>query len=435
MERKICIIGIWHQGAVAAACLADFGYEVIATDNDREKIEKLKIGKAPIYEPGLDDLIKKNLHSKKLKFSTDIAGSVKGNRYIFIMFDTKIDENDSTDLDEIFETFKEIAPNLENDSVIIVSSQVPIGTCDNLFEVIRQLNPKLKFNIAYIPENLRLGQAINLFLNPNLPIIGADNNETFERVKNVLSVIQNNWKCVSVRTAEMTKHALNAFLGTTITFGNELGNLCDELGVDGKQLAEVLRMEPRIGAKAMLLPGLGFSGGTIARDIQTLRAIGDKCGLQTTLLDSVWQANKNQNKIVIKKIRKIFGTLEGIRVTVLGLTYKPNTSTLRRSASLEIISDLIENGVYVKAYDPKANKEELACHKEFDFMENVYDAVKESNALVIITPWEEYKNLDFAKIKNLMIEPLIIDTNNLLDSKQLEEIGYNYIGTGRGKKL
>ena len=310
-------------------------------------------GKAPLFEPGLDELVQKGLRSGRLKFTADVANSVKGRRDALIMFDTPVDANDQSDLSEIFSTIAEIAPNLESDSVLYITAQVPVGTCDNIAAIIREKNPSLKFGIAYSPENLRLGQAIDRFLHPALPVIGADDARTLDRVEQLLAPLKVKWERVNLRTAEMAKHALNAFLATSVTFANELGNICDEVGADGKRLAEVLRLEERIGRKAMLFPGLGFSGGTLARDVQTLRGLGDKFGLDTLMLDGIWESNQMQNRLVIRKLKKVFGELENVPVTVLGLTYKPNTSTLRRSASLEIIYDMVAARMNVSAHDPE----------------------------------------------------------------------------------
>ena len=432
---KICVIGCWHQGVVGAACLSDLGYDVLGADHDGKRVASLNSGNAPLYEPGLDELLQKMVKSGTLKFTADVANSVKGRRDVLIMFDTPVDVNDQSDLSEIFSTAAEIAPYLENDSVLFVTAQVPVGTCDKIAAIIREKNPSLKFGIAYSPENLRLGQAIDRFIHPALPVIGADDSATLDRVEQLLAPLKVKWERVNLRTAEMAKHALNAFLATSVTFANELGNICDEVGADGRRLAEVLRLEERIGRKAMLFPGLGFSGGTLARDMQTLRGLGDKFGLDTLMLDGIWESNRIQNRLVIRKLKKVFGKLENISVTVLGLTYKPDTSTLRRSASLEIIGDMLEAKMKVSTHDPKADRAEVAGHKEFKFFEDAYDALKGAQAMVLITGWAEYKKLDFERVKKLMARSVIIDVNNMLDSDKLQGLGFTYLDIGRGRKV
>ena len=231
--KKICIIGLWHQGIVASACMAKLGYQVIAIDSDRERIDNLNKGKAPIYEPGLDELLQENLQEKKLCFTTDFKNSVKGIHDILIMFDTKVDNDDQLDLTDIFEAVETIAPCLENNSILYVTAQVPVGTCDKISEKIRSLNPKLSFGIGYSPENLRLGQAVERFMHPALPLIGSNDQKTIERIKNLLAPLGVEWKTVNLKTAEMVKHALNAYIGLTVCFGNEIGTICDEIGADG----------------------------------------------------------------------------------------------------------------------------------------------------------------------------------------------------------
>ena len=318
--------------------------------------------------------------------------------------------------------------------MIWVTAQVPVGTCDRIAQAIRERNPALEFGIAYSPENLRLGQAIDRFLHPALPVIGADDPAVLDRLEKFLAPMEVRWERVNLRTAEMTKHALNAFLATSICFANELGNLCDEVGADGRRVAEVLRLEPRVGAKAMLFPGLGFSGGTLARDLQTLRGLGDQSGLETLLLDGAWESNLRQNQLVLRKLKKALGKLDGVPVAVLGLTYKPDTSALRRSAALEIIADLGREGMRVSAHDPKADRAEVAKRSGFRFCEDVYDAVKGARALVVITGWAEYKALDFGRVRKLMAGPLVIDTNNMLDAEALAKLGFTYLDIGRGRK-
>ena len=244
-----------------------------------------------------------------------------------------------------------------------------MGTCDQIAQRVRETNPSLSFGIAYSPENLRLGQAIDRFLNPVLPVIGADVPITLDRLEPLLSLLKaDHWERVNLRTAEMTKHALNAFLATSICFANELGNLCDEVGADGHRIAEVLRLEPRVGVKAMLFPGLGFAGGTLARDMQTLRSLGDRRAWKPRCSTAGGNRISQQNRLVLRKLKNAFGSLSGKKATVLGLTYKPDTSTLRRSAALEIVAEMAQAGMRVSAHDPKADRAEVAAHDEFPLL-------------------------------------------------------------------
>jgi len=448
--KKICVIGLWHQGVVGTACFADLGCDVVAADKNEQTVQLLKSGKAPLFEPGLDELLQKALHSGKLSFTSNLREAVKGRAFVLLMFDTPVDEKDQSDLSGIFATVKEIAPELENDCVILVTAQVPIGTCNLLEKEIKKINPSLRFTIAYSPENLQLGKAIELFRNPPMRVIGSECEQTLDKLESLLSVLGSKWERTSLRTAEMVKHALNGYLAVSLSYGNELGNLCEKIGADGSRITEILRTEPRVGSKARLFPGLGFSGGTLARDIQTLRNIGIKSGISTPLLDGTWQSNELQNGIIISKLQHFFSTngcahgaksLAGKRITVLGLTYKPETSTLRRSISLAIIRELINNKVFVTAHDPRADQEEIyralglsAGDSGFRFEKDVYQAVKDSEVLIFITRWKEYKCLDYGKIKTLMAGNLLIDANNFLNRTDIEKIGFQYIGTGQGSR-
>ena len=429
---KICIIGVWHQGAVAAACLAEAGYTVIGVDRDQARVANMNLGRAPLFEPGLDELLTEGLQSKRLSFNTNIAEGLEASRDVLLMFDTPVDENDEVDLTEIFDTAREMAPHLASDSVVLVTAQVPIGTCEQIEETIRQENPQADFVIAYCPENLRLGQAIERFKHPPLPVIGSNHQEALDRVELLLAPLHSSWMRVNLRTAEMIKHGLNAFLAVSICFANELGNLCDELGADAQQIAAALRLEPRIGPKAMLFPGLGFSGGTLARDMKTLQRLGDSLGYETYLIDGAWKTNVRQNQLVVHKLKKILGSLDGLKIGVLGLTYKPDTSTLRRSASIEIIRELVGLNASVRACDPKADREELKEHSEFQLCEDAYAVAEDCDALVLCTAWPEFKDLDFSRLRVAMKRPLFFDTQNLLSPALLKEMGFTYLGIGRG---
>lgn len=432
---KICIIGLWHQGCVAAACLADLGYNVAGVDQNMDTILNLKRGRAPLFEPGLDDLLLKGMKSGNLYFTTELTEGLSNSYYALLMFDTPVNANDEVDLRGIFNTVREMAPLLLSGTTILVTAQVPVGTCGCIEKIIKEIRPELEFGIAYSPENLRLGQAIERFLNPPLPVIGANQARTLDMVEKLLSVIPTSWVRLDLRTAEMTKHALNAFLAVCVCYANELGNLCDEVGVDAHEVAKALRLEPRIGSKAMLFPGLGFSGGTLARDMITLQNLGDTYKCETYLIDGAMKTNLEQNKIVVHKLRRFFGSLKDKKICVWGLTYKPDTSTLRRSVAIEITRNLVEEGAVVKAYDPKADEQELKQHKYLSVCRDVYDAADQADVIVLITPWAEFKAVDFGKIIARMRQPFVFDPQNFLDGEELKRMGFMYLGIGRGKPL
>ena len=430
---KIAVIGLWHQGVVGAACCAAMGHHVIGADIADDRIAQLKEGEAPLFEPGLNDLLRDQIRAGRLTFTTDIAGAVRDTSYVFIMFDTPVNDQDESDLSCIFEAFETIAPALAEDAVILVTAQVPVGTCDRLAEVVRRTSPDTSATIAYMPENLRLGQAIERFRLPPLPVIGCDDKRTFERLVDVFKPMSREWQHVSLRTGEMIKHALNSFLAVSVCFANEIGNICDAVGADGKRVGEVLRLEPRVGARAMLLPGLGFAGGTLARDMQTLRSIGRRFELDTPLLDGAWKSNNQQNNLVVRKLTRRFGNLSGARVAVLGLTYKADTSTLRRSSAMEIIADLNKAGAVVSAHDPMADRTELQGYSGFTFFEEPTAAVAQAEALVLMTPWKDYRDINFDVIKRCMAKPYVLDTAGMWDADRLTALGFIYDDIGRGR--
>lgn len=434
MNKKVCVIGIWHLGSVVSGCLADLGYSVIGVDKDSNKVQELNKGIPPLFEPGLQELFGDNIKSKRLSFTTDLSHALKGAGYVLITFDTPVNEQDEVDLSEIFDTSVELSTYLENGSVIIVSSQVPVGTCERIKWLIKQNNPSLNFDIAYSPENLRLGQAIEVFKNPERIVIGADDSSTLDRTEDLFRVIGAPTLRMNLRTAEMTKHALNAFLATSISFANEIANLCDELGADALKVAEALRSDGRIGPKARLLPGLGFAGGTLARDLKVLKNLGNRFGYETYLINGVLKVNEQQNKLVVRKLNKVYGSIKGLTIGILGLTYKAGTSTLRRSAALEIIKDLITEGALVKAYDPQADRTEIQQHMEFEFCSDPYALAEGADALVIVTEWPEFESLNFDLIKSTMKKSVLIDTKNMLDDEQMLKKGFLYLGVGRGAK-
>lgn len=432
-NQKVCLIGTWHLGSVYSTCLADLGYLVVGVDRDARVVEDLNQGIPPIFEPGLQELLTKNINSGRLSYTTDLSYALKDSGYVLMTFDTPVDENDEVNLSPIFDTSIELAKYLENGSIIIVSSQIPVGTCDQIKLLIKQNNPSLDFDIACSPENLRLGQAIECFKNPERIVIGADSDSTLDRVEAFLNVIAAPKLRMNLKTAEMTKHALNAFLATSISFANEIANLCDEIGADALKIAAALQSDVRIGPKLPLLPGLAFAGGTLARDLKILKNLGESSGCETPLVNGVLRINQRQNGLVVRKLQKIYGSVKNLTVGILGLTYKAGTSTLRRSAALEIIRDLTSKGASVKAYDPKASLDEIRLHKEFDFCNEPYEVATGSDALVIVTDWPEFKNLDFDLIKSSMKKPVLIDAKNMLDDKQLIGKGFLYTGVGRGK--
>ncbi|MDP2954532.1 MAG: nucleotide sugar dehydrogenase, partial [Chloroflexota bacterium] len=369
-------------------------------------------GLPPLFEPGLDELLSANIQANRLRYTTDLSEGVQGARYVLITYDTPVNDRDEVDLFQIWDTASELAKHLEDGSVIVVNSQVPVGTCGEIKALIAKARPSLQFDIAYCPENLRLGQAIGRFKNPDRLVIGADDPRTLERVEALFSVVHAPKIRMDLRSAEMVKHALNAFLATSISFGNEIANLCDEVGADALKVVGALQLDERIGGKLPLTPGLGFAGGTLARDLKVLKKLGQESGCATPLIDGVLAVNERQNRVVVRKLEKAYGDLKGRTIGVLGLTYKAGTSTLRRSAAIEIIGELAAKGAQVKAHDPRADPVEVAQHQGFQFCPDPYQVAEAADALVVVTDWPEFKALDFGRIKARMRRPFLIDARN-----------------------
>ena len=416
---------------MTSACLASLGYNVHAFDPDQDHVANLNRGVPPLFEPGLDDLLAENISAGRLQYTTDLEAAVRDAAYILLTFDSPVDEQDEVDLGEIFATCERLAPHVAEGATLVVSSQIPVGTCEELAVAVRDANPEAVFGIAYVPENLRLGQAIERFRQPDMLVIGADSDATAERVEELLSPIEAPKPRVSLRTAEMTKHAINAFLSTSISFINEIGNLCERVGADAVKVGEALRLDKRIGPRAPLRPGLGFAGGTLARDVKALMRLADRHDYEAPLLRGVLAVNDRQNAMVLEKLRQAHGSIEGLTVGVLGLTYKAGTSTVRRSAAMEIVAALLSEGAKVKAFDPKVVVEELPSDLRFESARDPYDATAGSDALLILTDWPEFRTLDFDAIRQSMRQSVLLDANNMLDQEKLTKMGFLYCGMGR----
>jgi len=423
---KVCVIGLWHLGCVYAACLADLGGRVVGIDENPDVVHKLNQGRAPIFEPGLNELISEGIHAGKLSFQTDIGTGVEDADFVIIAYDTPVDEHDMVDISVILRTVEQLQ-KLHMGGTLVVSSQVPTGTCEQLGKTLTD-----SVRIAYVPENLRLGEAIKRFMAPDMIVIGANAQATINHVKELFSPIKSKIIEMDLRSAEMTKHAINCFLATSISFANEIGNICDLLGADALKVATAMRSDPRIGPKALVRPGLGFAGGTLARDLKVLQKLSRDHGQDTPLIDGVLEVNEEQNRSIIKKLKHLIGSLDGKTITVLGLTYKAGTSTLRRSAAVEIVRQLKEEGATIKAYDSHVSAGEAAIIGA-NISSDPYAACAGSDMLLIVNDIPEFTNLDFNKIRKIMRTPLVFDAQNLIRPERVTVTGMKYFGIGRGR--
>ena len=357
-----------------------------------------------------------------------------GAKTVLLTYDTPVDEDDQADLSVLERALGAALPFLEPDALLVVTSQIPVRTSEKWQARILALRPESSIDLVYSPENLRLGQAIENFKRPDMMVIGAGSDRGHKKAEKFFEPFLAEKFFVSWRTAEMTKHALNAFFATSISFANEFGRLCDSAGADGIEISKILKKDSRIGKKAQVRPGLGFAGATLARDLRALQKLGRDFQISTPLLDDVLEINRRQTERVIQMLEESFdGNLKGRHLTVFGLTYKPGTSTLRRSASLEIIGHLLAKGAQVRAHDPKADLTEYPGPVPFEFFTDPYQAAEGGEALLIMTEWPEYRELDYGKIFKAMRRPLILDAKNHLDSGRMRAAGFTHLEIGRGQ--
>jgi len=427
----VCVIGLWHLGCVYSACLAKLGYKVAATDADQKVVENLRQSKVPVAEPGLDNLIREGITEGNLSFVGDLENAVRTADFVVIAYDTPLDTEDRIDLSPVLDAVNRLR-NVATHATIVVSSQVPIGTCERMVAMLSKGAEPL--DLAYVPENLRLGRAIECFMNPDRIVIGSDSPSAIAKVRALFAPIHAKVIEMDLRSAEMSKHALNAFLGTAISFANEIGNICDLVGADGLKVAEALKSDSRIGSRLPLRPGLGFAGGTLARDLRILQNAGREHGCETLLVDSVLHVNESQNASILGRLQQLLGKLEGKSIGVLGLTYKTGTSTLRKSAALGIIRRLQREGANVKAFDPRVSATDVVdlTSESLLMCDDAYAVCDSADVLMILNDCEDFVKLNFKKVRQLMKEPLLFDAQNLLDRNKIVDDGFRYVGIGRG---
>ncbi|MBB3457296.1 UDPglucose 6-dehydrogenase [Rhizobium sp. BK313] len=426
---KVCVQGLWHLGSVTAACLASVGHDVVGLDDNSEVIAGLKKGAAPLLEPGLDDLLAAGLASGKLGFTTDPTSALADADVLWVAYDTPVDDDDRADVRYVSSRIEASLPHLKSGAVVLISSQMPVGSIAALETYSRSIG-RDHLHFACSPENLRLGGALKVFLSPDRIVIGVRDAITKERLAALLSPVTDKLEWMSVESAEMTKHAINAFLATSVTFANEIAAICELVGADAKEVERGLKTEARIGPKAYLSPGGPFAGGTLARDIEFLReASGGKGGLATPLLSSVKVSNDEHKTWTRRKIGGLVNALSGVKVAVWGLTYKPGTSTLRRSQSVELCDWLMAQGAAVQVHDPAATELPERWAGSVHRHQDAVEAARGARILVIGTEWPEYRNrvetLPMPECRQLAV----IDANRFVQA-QAKALGLTYIAVG-----
>jgi UDPglucose 6-dehydrogenase len=431
---RIGLIGLWHLGSVAAAALASLGHTVRATDPNGATVAALGRGEPPVFEPGLAEAVKRELSAGGLQFVASVAEAVEGAEAVYVTFDTPVDDNDRSDLAPIFDAADAIihaAARIRSRAFVVVMSQVPVGTMAQLAERFAAA-PALAARLIYQPENLRLGCALETFLEPDFLVVGAADPADAQDFLNLYNGITTHSLSMSWESAELSKHAVNGFLASSISFANELADLAEVSGADVREVMHVLRQDRRIGPSAFLDPGPGFSGGTLARDIQTLRGLGASALLPTRLLDAALEVNRTRLARLTERVAAVCGGLRGATIALLGLTYKPGTSTLRRSASLELAARLTRAGATVRAHDPQV-RAPSAETQDVTLTADPYEAAHAADAVVLMTPWPEFRAIDFVRLRASLARPVLVDAHNFLDRNAVAAAGLAYWGVGVGR--
>jgi UDPglucose 6-dehydrogenase len=431
----IGIIGTGYVGLVTGACFAEFGLFVTCVDKEEKKISSLKKGLIPFYEPGLDDLVRRNIKQGRLRFTTKTSKAVESSLVIFIAVGTPRRGDGSADMQYVEEVAREIALHMDGYKVIVTKSTVPVGTGGKLRTIISgNLKEQTDFDIVANPEFLREGSAIEDFMRPNRVIIGAKSPQAVAIMKDLykpLYLIEAPFVITNIETAELIKYASNSFLATKISFINEMANLCEKVGADVHMVAKGMGLDQRIGQK-FLHPGPGYGGSCLPKDTNALLKIAEGHDVKLGIIDSAIRANENQKKQMVKKIRDATGILKGKTIAVLGLSFKPNTDDIRDAPSLFIIRSLLEEKTKIRAYDPVSMKEAKKILPQVKYCEDSYDAAKGADALVIVTEWNQFRNLDLDRIKKLLKEPYFFDLRNIYDPQKLRKKGFRYFSVGRG---
>jgi len=429
---KVCVQGLWHLGSVTAACLASVGHEVVGIDPVALTVANLVQGKAPLFEPGLDDLIQAGIASGKLTFTSDSAQAVSGAEVLWVAFDTPVDDEDQADVADVQNQIQAALPHLADGAIVLVSSQMPVGSIRKLEAFASQHLPDKQLSFACSPENLRLGKALDVFLKPDRIVVGVRDSETRNVLERLLAPVTDRVEWMSVESAEMTKHAINAFLATSVTFANEIAAICELVGADAKEVERGLKTEARIGPKAYVSPGGPFAGGTLARDIAFLGIESQAHHLSTPLLSAVRPSNDEHKNWVRRKLLKQFETINGVTVAIWGLTYKPGTDTLRRSLAVELCDWLLEQGVKVQVYDPEVKQIPERWVGKVLHCTGAMPSVEGAKALVVGTEWPQFKQSATDLVKVTKPGFTVIDANRHLKelSVAFRDAGFKYLAVG-----
>ncbi len=432
--RKICVVGVGYVGLVTGTCFADLGNQVTCLDIVADKVAKLKRNEMPIYEPGLEELVARNVNSGRLTFTTSYQDAVPGADYIFIAVGTPSGVDGEADLQYVRMAAESVADALTNYAIIINKSTVPVGTGDSVAEILRERGkiPGKDFDVVSNPEFLREGSAVFDFAQPDRVVLGATNREAAEKVAQLYLPLRASIMITDLRTAEMIKYASNAFLATRISFINEIATICEKLGADVKEVAAGMGMDKRIG-RAFLDAGIGYGGSCFPKDVKALTWMGEINGCHPQLLRAVMEINRDQRRQVITKLRELIGgSLRGKTIALWGIAFKPNTDDVREAPALDIIHILQTEGAHVRAYDPVATETAQRVAPGVTFCASAYAAAQDADALVLVTEWNEFKQMDWARVTASMKTKILIDGRNIYEPERMTAAGFIYRGIGRG---
>lgn len=430
----ISVIGTGYVGLVTGACFAEFGVDVTCADVDEGKINRLQNGVMPIYEPGLENLVSKNVQAGRLRFTTDLRQAIQEALVIFLAVGTPPLPDGSPDLSFVESAAGSIADHMNGYKVVVTKSTVPIGTGEHIRKLIGQRQKeKVNFGVVSNPEFLREGAAINDFMRPDRVVIGSRDEEAIAIMKDLyrpLYLIEAPFVITSLEAAELTKYAANAFLATKVSFINEIANLCERIGCDVHDVARAIGMDKRIGSK-FLHPGPGFGGSCFPKDTRALASVARQFECESLIVDAVIEVNHRQRREMLTKIKKLIGELDGKTIAVLGLAFKPETDDMREAPSVDIIRSLLDQGANITAYDPVAKSEAMKLLPNIRYADDEYAAVENAELLVFVTEWNQFRALDMTRIRDLMKTPKIADLRNIYDPADMRELGFQYVGVGR----
>lgn len=438
--KKICVIGTGYVGLVTGACLADFGNSVMCADISEDKIHKLKQGIIPIYEPGLKEVVDRNVEKKRLFFTTEVEDAIRNTEVIFIAVGTPPGAGGEADLSTVLKVSETIAKNLNGYKVIVTKSTVPAGTGEKVRKVLLEHGPKnAEFDVVSNPEFLREGSAVGDFMRPDRVVIGVNSDRAAEIMRQVyrpLYINETPMVITNVETSEMIKYASNAFLAVKISFINEIANICEQIGADVQVVAKAMGLDGRISPK-FLHAGGGFGGSCFPKDTLALVKTSEDVNRPTLVVKAAIEANRLQKLRMVEKIINLTGDLRGKTIGLLGLSFKPNTDDIRDATSLVIIEEILKAGGKIKAYDPAAMDSVKTQYPEFQiqYCNDAYEVAENTDCLVLVTEWNEFRELDLEKIKSLMRAPRLVDCRNVYTPKIMKQLGFAYSDVGRGIKV